>query len=417
MKAHIGIITQWYDPERGAAAQPGVIARSLHRRGHQVDVVTGFPNYPLGFTYSGYRIRPYMQERLRNVTVHRAPLYPSHDTNAVRRAANYLSFAGSAAAIATAKLNAVDAVLVHSSPATAAIPALALRAIRKKPFVVHIQDLWPQTVVSSGFLDEDRIGHIERALHLYCDLVYRHATAVAVTSPGMARIIVSRGVDESKISFVPNWSDESTFRPAVKSDRLGNELGLKTPFNVMYAGNFGNFQGLDTLVEAADALRNRPEIGFVLVGDGVAKSRLRDLVSERALSNVTFVPPQPFERMADILALADIQLVSLQDLPLFRTTLPSKLQATMAAGRPILGAVTGDAAAAIEASGAGVVVPPGSPSAMARTILELHAAPAKLAAQARAGLEYYRNNYSEQVAGDYLSELLSRAASTGRNHR
>lgn len=417
MKARVGMITQWYDPERGSAAQPGVISRSLQRRGHVVDVLTGFPNYPTGVVYPGYKVRPYAQEEISGITVHRAPLYPSHDTNAARRAANYLSFAASASAIALAKLGSVDAALVHSTPATTAIPAVALRALRRVPFVVHIQDLWPQTVVSSGFLEEQSAGKVERALHFFCDRVYRYATTVAVTSPGMAELIARRGVDERKIAFVPNWSDESTFKPVERSPQLAEELGIHAPFNVMYAGNLGDLQGLDTFVEAAVLLRSVPEIGFVLVGDGVAGARLRQTVKERALSNVRFVEPQPFDQMARILALGDVQLVSLQDLPLFRTTLPSKLQATMAAGRPILGAVTGDAAAAIRESGSGVVVQPGSATEMAAAIRDLHASRTTLKALGQAGRDYYRQNYSEQVAGDHLSELLSHAAAVGRKQR
>ncbi|WP_418606330.1 DUF6270 domain-containing protein [Georgenia sp. SUBG003] len=109
-------VSQWYDPERGSAALPGIISRSLHQRGHKVDVVTGVPNYPTGSVYSGYSVRPYRRENIQNVTVHRAPLYPSHDSNPIKRATNYLSFAVAASAVATAALRDVDSVLVHSTP-------------------------------------------------------------------------------------------------------------------------------------------------------------------------------------------------------------------------------------------------------------------------------------------------------------
>lgn len=407
MKARIGMITQWYDPEQGSAGQPGVISRSLLARDHHVEVVTGFPNYPTGSLYPGYRLRPYARETIRGVTVHRAPLYPSHDTHALRRAANYLSFAGSAAIVAAAKLRHVDAVLVHSTPATAAIPALALQALKGTPFVVHIQDLWPETVVSSGFVEESRASKLESAIQGFCDHVYRRAAAIAVTSPGMADVVIKRGIDPSKIVFLPNWSDESTFKPVDRDPRLAREFNIRAPFNIMYAGNLGELQGLDTFIDAAQNLRDRPEIGFVLVGDGVARDRLKSIVAERELTNVTFVPPQPFSRMAEVLALADVQLVSLRDFPLFRTTLPSKLQAAMAAGRPVLGAVTGDAAEAIRNSNAGLVVTPGSSTEMAAAILQMHADQAQLEVQSSAALNYYRQNYSEQIVGDRLSDLLS----------
>lgn len=414
MKAKIGMISQWYDPERGAAAVPGTIARSLVRQGHDVDVLTGFPNYPSGTIHDGYAIRPYKRETLDGVTVHRAALFPSHDTHPVRRAANYLSFSAAASPVALAKLANVDSVLVHSSPATAAIPALVLQAVRRKPFVLHIQDLWPQTVVSSGFLDDGRVGRVERILNRFCDLVYKRAHTIAVTSPGMAGLIAERGVHEDKITVVPNWTDEQAFRPVAKNGALAHELGVKAPLTVMYAGNFGEFQGIDVLIEAASLLQDRSDVGFVLVGGGIEETRLRDMVDERQLTNVTFVKQQPFERMADILALGDIQFVSLKDLPLFRTTLPSKLQATLAAGRPIVGAVAGDAANVIDQSGAGLVATPGSAKDLASAITKLLDKPELLTTFGASGRKYYEENFSESVTSEKLSDLLSAAAASGR---
>jgi len=416
--ARIGMVTQWYDPERGSAAQPGIISRSLLRRGHRVDVVTGFPNYPSGHLYPGYAVRPYLRETIGGVTVHRVPLYPSHDTNPVRRATNYLSFSAAASVTATWVLRDADAVLVHSTPATVAIPAVVLRVLRRKPYVVHVQDLWPQTVVSSGFVDDARAGRMERALHVYCDAVYRRAAAIAVTSPGMAPLIAERGVSEDKIVFVPNWADEASFRPVERDPALAAALGITAAFTVMYAGNFGEFQALDVVVEAADRLHARSDIGFALVGGGVEEARLRRMVAERGLANVTFVGPQPFERMAGILALGDVQLVTLQDVPLFRTTLPSKLQGVLAAGRPVIAAVTGDAAAVVRESGAGEVVRPGSSEELADAVLALAATPsADLTARGTSGRAYYAGRFSEQVVGDRLSALLERAAEQGRAAR
>src|SRR5450830_1025142 len=134
----IAMISQWYDPEKGSAIMPGTIARALRARGHDVQVVTGFPNDPDGVLYPGYRLRPYKREVLQDVTVHRAPLYVSHDANPRKRAANYLSFAASASVVALSRLRDVDATLVHSTPATVAIPAMAMQLMKRTPFVVHI---------------------------------------------------------------------------------------------------------------------------------------------------------------------------------------------------------------------------------------------------------------------------------------
>lgn len=405
------MLTQWYDPELGSAALPGIISRALRRRGHDVQVLTGFPNYPTGGLYAGYKIRPYQREQLEDVIVHRAPLYPSHDTNLKGRMLNYLSFAGGATGIALSRFPNVDAVLVHSTPATVALPALALKALRRVPYVVHVQDIWPQTVVSSGFLRGQRISKVEQVLHIMCDLIYRHASAIAVTSPGMKQLITARGIDPCKIQLVSNWADEQAFRPVPRDEALFASLGLDRPFTVMYAGNFGEFQALDIVVEAAELLRKRTDIGFALVGSGVTEKSLRKAVVARTLDNVKFVPSQPFSRMADVLALGDVQLVSLQDLPLFRSTLPSKLQATLAAGRPIIGAVTGDAASVIRRAGAGAVVMPGSARELANAVIRLaDAPPEETRAQGCSGRRYYLEHFSEEVACQQLIDLLSAAA-------
>lgn len=410
----IAMISQWYDPERGSAIMPGTIARALRDRGHDVQVVTGFPNYPDGRLYPGYRVRPYQREQLEGVTVHRAPLYVSHDANPRRRVANYLSYAASASAIAVTRVRKVDATLVHSTPATVAIPAMVLRALKRTPYVVHIQDLWPQTVTASGFLAAGDHRRIESLLHRFCDSVYHHAASVAVTSPGMADLIRARGVESRKISLIPDWADERYFRPVAPCADIVSELGPFRPFTVMYAGAMGEVQALEVLIEAAAMLRDHRDIGFVLVGGGVSEASLKAQASYAGLDSVRFIGLQPAERMAEVLALGDIQIISLKDLPIFRTTLPSKIQATLAAGRPIVGALAGDAAALLRDSGAGLTVTPGSAAELAEAILKAHAMPAdERLAWGDRGRDYYIDHLSQESGSQALTDLLESAAEKG----
>lgn len=409
----IAMISHWYDPEGGAAAGPGTIARALRDRGHDVHVVTGFPNYPTGTVFSGYRVKPYQREILDGVTVHRSAVYPSHDTRGVHRAANYLSFACSGAINAAARLPRVDAGFVYSTPATAAIPGMVLRALRGVPYVVQIQDMWPQSVTSSGFLEGVSDGRTERVLHRFCDAVYKRAATIAVTSPGMSALVEARGVDPSKIEFVPNWADEACFAPTTVTPDLTAEFGPLRPFTAMYAGNFGELQALHNVIDSAALLHEDKSIGFVLVGGGVTEDRLRARVAELGLDNVRFVPSQPFGRMSDVLALGDAQLISLKDIPLLRNTLPSKLQANMAAGRPVIGAVAGDAASIIKSSGAGFVSRPEDPIALAEAVRRM----SHMTAQDREAMgvrarHYYIEHFSERVIGDHLSQLLTAANRT-----
>lgn len=406
----IGFISQWYDPEQGSAALPGVIARALAARGHSVHVLTGYPNYPHGELYPGYRVRFHQREIRDGLEIHRAPLWVNHDSNAIRRSGNYLSFAAGSAAVALTKFPRVDAFWVHSTPATAAFAAWLLHRARSTPFVIHIQDLWPDTVTASGFLADNRASMIEKALNAFCDRIYHRASAVAATAPGMLGRLDERGVPQHKLTYLPNWADESAFRPLGSIPSVKNELGLDDRFAVMYAGNFGEFQDLHTFVEAATLLRSRLDVQFVLVGGGVEEARLREMVTTRELTNVRFLPPQPFASMARVLAAGDVQLISLQDRQLSRMTLPSKLQATLAAGRPIIGALAGDAAQVVSESGAGIATRPGNAEELASAVSFMASrTPDQLAAMGLSARRHYDARFSQERGLDSMTTLLEQA--------
>ena len=410
----IGYVTQWFDPETGSAATPGIIARALTARGHEVEVLTGFPNYPEGHLYDGYRLAPYRREVRDGMTVHRAPLIPTHKSRAASRILNYTSFAASAAAIGARVFRKADVILVHSTPATVAIPALAAKAMYGVPFVPMIQDLWPDTVTSSGFLGNGQASGVEKVLHRFCDTVYRQAAHIAVISPGMSESIQHRGISADKITFAPNWVDESTFYPEPRDESLRKSFGLTRDFVVMYAGNFGEFQALDLVLAAAERLRARSDVHFALVGGGVMEAALKRIVEEKRLDNVVFVPSQPFSVMSKVLALGDLHLVSLQDLPLFRITLPSKLQATLAAGKPLVGTVRGDAETIIRESGAGRTSIPGDADDLARVVAEMADDPTGTAAMGRVGREYYERVFSEESSAGRLAAVLETVATDRR---
>lgn len=405
----VGYITQWFDPERGSAAQAGNIARSLERQGLEVTTLTGFPNYPEGSIYPGYKLRPHMTETRDGMRVDRVPLIPTHRPSALSRLANYGSFAAASSLAAPVVLRDVDAVLVHLTPATTATAALTLKRLRGIPYVLHVQDLWPDTVTSSGFLHDRATRHLEDVLHRYCDMLYRHASAIAVTSPGMADKIAARGIDRADLHFAPNWADEAVFTPMETDEEMKARWGLR-PFTVMYAGNLGEFQTLDTLLDVARATADLTHVGYAIVGEGVREGSLRARVAQQGLTNVKFLGAQPFDAMAKVLALGDLHYVGLQDLPLFRLTIPSKVQATMAAARPILGALRGDAAAVIDASGAGSCHTPGDVEGLAATVRSLSAGAGAALAAGQAARAYYDAHFSEEASSAVLASLLRSAA-------
>jgi colanic acid biosynthesis glycosyl transferase WcaI len=213
-------LTQWFDPE---AALKGLdFAKAVARRGHEVEVLTGFPNYPGGRTYPGFRITLRQRETMDGIPVTRVALYPSHDSSASRRAATYLSFACTAATVGAFSVARPDVVYAYHPPATVGIPAIALKALRGAPFVLDVQDLWPDTLAATGMVSSPLAL---RAAGRFCAAMYRAAARIAVLSPGFKRALVDRGVPERKIEVVYNWSREEAIVPAQSGASILEEAG------------------------------------------------------------------------------------------------------------------------------------------------------------------------------------------------
>lgn len=365
----VGLITQWYVPETGAAAHPTAIAQALRAIGHEVEVLTGFPSYPGGRVHSGYRQGLRMTEQIDGVRLLRVPDIPSHDDSALRRAGSLTSFAASAAA-QVHWLRKVDVCLVYLTPATVGAAAMLLKRLHRVPYVLYVQDLWPETVMASGFIRNSTLSRVvERGLSRYLSRLYAGASGMAAISPDMAATLAQRGARTPPMS-IPNWVDEGVFQPA---SRPAHEPAL-TPGRTwfMYAGGIGQVQGLDHAVRAMKCLADRPDIGLAIVGDGVALPRLKELAASLEVSDrVAFLGPRPMQVMPSLMAAATAQLVSLRDLPLFRGTIPSKVQASMACASPVICAVAGAAADVVTSSSAGLAVPPEDSYALASAFRQM----------------------------------------------
>lgn len=408
------LITQWYPPE--PTPIPRHITEALIKRGHDVEVLTAMPNYPSGVVHEGYKWWRPVSETGSNHTIRRTPLYASHDGSAVRRMLNYLSWAASTTVFRWRHMRAADAVLVFSSPATAAIPALWARAFFRTPYVIFVQDLWPDSVTAAQFVPEGRVLKVlEKALGWFTDLTYRWASAIAVLSPGMIATLVERGVDQHKLRLIYNWADEAQ-DPGLPRCEARKRLGLPSEGLILcFAGNHGTVQGLDTIVRAAARLRDLPEVQFAFFGDGVDRLRLQGLADELGCSNVHFMGPRPSSEMPSVMNACDAQLVSLTDHPLFQITMPSKVQGILAAGSPIIAVAAGDVAEVINQSGAGWAVTPGDDEALAGVVraacdLGVEA----LSSLGARGANYYQQTMSEKIGGDSLDEMLRCVASTAR---
>jgi colanic acid biosynthesis glycosyl transferase WcaI len=352
-------------------------------------------------------MRPYRRDiRSDNVTVHRAPLFPSHNTSAIRRMANYLSFGISASWIARTKMPKPDVWLTYSSPATAALPALTVPKRLRAPSYLLLEDLWPESVTESAFVTGKLGARIDAALHRFCDWTYRRSTSIGIISPSMAGLLAERGVGQEKIRLIPNWAEDAHLLPHQKpTDVLRRSLGLPEGRLFMYAGNIGVLQGLDSIVEA---FAKCPEASLVLVGDGIARPALQRLVTSRAIWNVHFVPSQPTERIGEFIAAADVQIVSLKDTRLLRATMPSKVQTCMAASRPVLAFAAGDVADLITTSNCGIAVQPGNMAAAIEAIRCLDEAPnGELVEMGQHARVDYETNFAPNVGLDRLESWLT----------
>ena len=215
-------LSQFFSPEPFFKALP--FAAALARRGHSVEALTGFPNYPGGRVYQGYRIRPWQKETLEDVRINRVPLYPSHDRSAIRRTLNYTSFAISASLMGPFLLGPQDVAFVYHPPATNGLPACLLKALKGIPFVYDIQDLWPDTLAASEMMTNQIALAV---LRRWCSLVYRQAGHLTVPSPGFRQALAARGVPNHKISVIYNWCDERSIRPAEADEQLRRRLGFE----------------------------------------------------------------------------------------------------------------------------------------------------------------------------------------------
>jgi putative colanic acid biosynthesis glycosyltransferase WcaI len=407
---HIGLLSQWYEPE--PAWIPGTLARGLRDRGHRVTVVTGFPNYPTGELYPGYRQTIRHVEHDDGIRLCRVPLWPSHDQSAGRRIANYASFALSASVVGMPRMHDVDAFWVYDSPATVGLPAMLLALLGRKPMLLHIQDLWPDSVIESGLLRDGRLTRFTNVvLDLWCRLTYRAATEIAVISPSLIPLLESRGVPAEKLHFVPNTAEETRIdvREPVETDH--REPDLIGKFVLMYAGSLGHVQGLDTAVRAAGRLRDLKDFVLVIVGSGVAEDSLRDLAKDLSLDNVRFMGRQPAELMPALAAQADAQLISLRDAPFLRATMPGKVQMLLAGGQPIIVSANGDAAAMIERAGAGLTSAAGDDEALAVAVRQLMSMPqADRQLFGERGRKFYDESLSSTRLVETIETMLARMA-------
>lgn len=405
MSVRVLLLTQWFDPE--PTFKGIVFARELARQGFDVTVLTGFPNYPGGKLYAGYRVRFLQEEWIDGVRVVRVPLYPSHDRSPLKRALNYLSFAASSFVYGLGAAKRVDVIYAYHPPLTVGITAGLLRLLRRTPVVYDIQDMWPDTLRATGMLQNHAALRIIDAV---CGWVYRRVDHLTVLSPGFQRLLCERGVPAQKIDVIYNWADEHSL--TAPTGELPTGFPECDRFRIMFAGNMGKAQALLSVLDAAAILQERgTRVTFVMIGGGIEVAALKARARELRLENLIFLPPVPMTEIGTMLAAADALLVHLRKDPLFSTTIPSKTQAYMAVGKPLLMAVDGDAAHLVENAAAGLVARSEEPQSIADAAECLAAMPAAaLQTMGDNARNYYRTHLSLQVGVAKFGAIFDKLA-------
>lgn len=404
------LLMQWFDPEPQVKGL--VFAKKLRDLGHQVEVLTGFPNYPGGDVYPGYSIKLFQVEMMDGIRIMRVPLYPSHDGSSFRRILNYVSFGITSCLAGLCLVSRPAVIYACGPPVTVGVSASLISLFRRVPFVYDVQDLWPDSLAATGMLKN---SYALKVIKKVCDWVYSRAGHITVQSPGVRDRLVNCGLGEEKVSVIFNWCDESSTDNQLpvtnKPNRLNSTEKSQRIFDVLFAGNMGKAQEMDAILESGLILKiENPSIRLLLLGGGVEVTRLKKMVEDLAITNVKFLPRIPMAEVGAVLASADALLVHLKDDPLFRITIPAKTQAYMAAGKPILMAVAGDATQLILGSGAGICAQPANARSIADAIMKLASLePEKLHEMGESGRSFYWKKLSLDVGVRKFLTVFARA--------
>lgn len=396
------VLSQHYWPE---SFRINEVVESLRDAGCDVSVLTGQPNYPEGVTFPGYKALAWGSElHPAGYTIHRVPLAPRGAGGARRLVQNYLSFIAAGCLLGPWLLRGrrIDVVFVYgTSPILQAIVGVLLRATHRARLVTWVQDLWPQSLEATGYVRS------RRALSIVASLVrwiYRRNDLLLVQSPAFLDSVQAMAAG-TPVEVHPNPGERAFDLPPPDE---APALRLPPGFNLVFAGNLGTVQALETIVHAAQLLRPHAGIRIVLVGSGARSGWLQEQVRDKGLDNLLLPGRFAPEQMPGILAQASALLVSLVRSPIMSQTVPSKIQAYLAAGRPIVASLDGEGARIVTEAGAGIACPAQDAPALADAVLKLSRLdPQELDAMGRAGRAYYDLHFQPALLAQRLHQRLN----------
>ncbi len=401
------ILTNYFPPEIGGAAHLFYeLAESLVQRGHQVTVVTGFPRYNVKERPEPYRGKRLMREEMSGVQVLRlwTPSVPR--TNLILRGLEHF-LVPAVLFLGGLFSGRQDVVLIYSPPLPLGLAAYALSRIKRIPFVVNVQDLFPKEAVILGLLKSKILIRVFEIIERF---IYRKADSVTVHSPGNREHVLAHGGHSERVQVVHNWVDIERVRPLPRENSFRHEHGLDGRFVVSYAGTMGWCQDMSVIVQAAQRLQDYQDIVFLMVGDGPEKTKTEEHARRLKLNNVIFLPMQPWSKYPEVLAASDVSMINLNK-NLTTPVVPSKLLNIMAAGRPVVASVplNGDTPKIVAEAGCGLCVEAGDAQGLAQAILTLYHNPEQAHEMGQRGRLYAEQHFSRESCVASYEEILRQA--------
>lgn len=399
---NILIVTQYFYPENFKCND---MAFELQRRGHNVTVITGIPNYPDGKYYKGHGIFKRRSEKVNGVKIERAFLISRGNGEGLRLALNYLSYAffASIRAIRHAFTKKYDLVIVHEvSPVTVGIPAVLAKKILKIPLHFWVLDLWPESLTAAGGVTNKKVLSFFERITKW---IYKNSNTILIGSKGYRKSINSKGNFDHKIKYFPNWVEDQLKSENTNQTNIPN---FPEGFNVLIAGNMGDAQDMPNVVEAAKLLKGEP-VNFVFVGDGRKKEFVEQFAKENGLEDqIICLGRFPLEAMPSFFNKADILFMALKDEPIFAMTVPSRLQAYMSSGKSVVAMINGEGAELIKEADCGWSVPAEDPKALAELLLKLSKEdPQTLKDKGLNGKAFSERNFNFKNCIDNLERILN----------
>jgi glycosyltransferase involved in cell wall biosynthesis len=359
----------YFVPEIGApSARVFEMAKRWVQKGHEVTVVTCFPNHPTGVIPDEYRGKWFLREMKDGIEVFRNYVYATPNKGIVKKTLNHLSFMFSSLFFSFPKIGSMDVIIVSSPTFFSVISAFIFSKVKSVPFVFEVRDLWPAIFVDLGILKNKYLIAVLESIEMF---LYRRAAKVITVTKAFRETLISRGISRDKIDVITNGAEIEFFTPLNRENRVREEFNLFGKFVVSYTGAHGISHALQSVLLAAEILRDEKDIVFLFVGEGAEKDELITIKKNKNLQNVIFLPGQPKGAMPDFYAVSDVCLVPLRNIELFKTFIPSKIFEIMACGRPIVGSVLGEARDILQEAQCAILTTPESSEEIAFAIKKM----------------------------------------------